>query len=98
MTKPRRTLAAPQAQSSGAGRIAISLAAGWPVQPRGPRIQPVRGALSCDRRRTSNKDGHGPPGNKQVPITEPEKTVLGRATPVARERAPAALWTNGGIV
>src|SRR5262249_26821410 len=31
---------------------------------------------------------HGPSGHHRSRITEPEKTVLRRATPVARERAP----------
>jgi hypothetical protein len=47
-----------------------------------------RGALPRDRRRTSNEAEHGPSGDHRSPITEPEKTILGRATPVARERAP----------
>jgi len=51
-----------------------------------------RVALPRDRLRMSNKDQHEPSGNYQNPITEPEKTLLGRATPVARERDP-----TGGI-
>jgi len=47
-----------------------------------------RGALPRDRRCTSNKDEHRSFGNRRNRITESEKTVLRRATPVARERAP----------
>ena len=47
-----------------------------------------RGALPRDRRCTSRKDEHGPPGDHASRIAEPEKTILRRATPVARERAP----------
>jgi len=48
----------------------------------------TRGALPRDRGRTSNNDEHGASANYRSWITEPEKTVLGSTTPVARERAP----------
>jgi hypothetical protein len=60
----------------------LACAAAWSAHRAG------RGTLPRDRRRTSNKDEHGPFGNHPSRITEPEERVLRRATPVARERAP----------
>src|SRR5215469_3674509 len=68
-----------------------SPAAGLLYAPARSAYKAGRGALLRDRRRTSGKGEHGPCGNHRYRITEPEKTVLRRAAPVARESAPYRL-------